>query len=127
MKMKILWILATTAAFSSGAFANSACDKPRDDFDGLYCMNKVYQQADAELNANYKKLLGKLDANGTATLKKSQLAWMEERNSSCSKRDSSQGFFVNLNCATKQTIGRAQFLQDRYRECVSSGCQNSKL
>lgn len=124
--MKLLWLLVTTAAFSNVALANSACDKPRDDFDGLYCMNKVYQEADAELNSNYKKLMAKLDAAGSAALKKGQLAWMEERNSSCSKKDS-QGFFVNLNCATKQTISRAQFLQDRYRECVSSGCQNSKL
>jgi uncharacterized protein YecT (DUF1311 family) len=124
--MKAPGIFIATAAFSSSVLANSACDKPRDDFDGLYCLNKVYQEADAELNANYKKLMPKLDSNGAVALKRSQLAWMEERNSSCSKRDN-QGFFVNLNCATQQTINRAQFLQDRYRECVSSGCQNSKL
>lgn len=114
------------AAVSTSAFANSACDKPRDDFDGLYCLNKVYQEADAELNANYKKLVAKLDKNGAAVLKNGQLAWIDERNSSCSKREGT-AFFVNLNCATKLTINRAQFLQDRYRECVSSGCQNSKL
>lgn len=124
--MKALWIFIATAAFSSGALANSACDKPRDDFDGLYCLNRVYQEADAELNANYKKLMPKLDSNAAAALRRGQFAWIEERNASCSKRDN-QGFFVNLNCATKQTISRAQFLQDRYRECVSSGCQNSKL
>lgn len=114
------------AAASTSAFANSACDKPRDDFDGLYCLNKVYQEADTELNANYKKLVAKLDKNGAAVLKNGQLAWIDERNSSCSKREGT-AFFVNLNCATKLTINRAQFLQDRYRECVSSGCQNSKL
>ncbi len=124
--MKIFVLLAMTAVLSGAAFANSACDKPRDDFDGLYCLNKVYQEADAELNANYKKLLTRLDADGAASLKKSQLAWIAERNARCSKRDN-QEFFVNLNCATQQTISRAQFLQDRYRECVSSGCQNSKL
>lgn len=124
--MRALWIFMAAALCSSGVLANSACDKPRDDFDGLYCLNKVYQEADAELNANYKKLVPKLDANGAAALKKSQLAWIAERNESCSRRDD-QGFFVNLNCATQKTISRAQFLQDRYRECVSSGCQNSKL
>ena len=124
--MKTFVLLAMTAIFSGAAFANSACDKPRDDFDGLYCLNKVYQEADAELNANYKKLLTRLDADGAASLKKGQLAWIAERNARCSKRDN-QEFFVNLNCATQQTISRAQFLQDRYRECVSSGCQNSKL
>ncbi|NTV09928.1 MAG: DUF1311 domain-containing protein [Zoogloea sp.] len=118
--------LLISVAFSGVAFANSACDKPRDDFDGLYCLNKVYHEADAELNVNYKKLVTKLDASGAAALKKGQLAWMEQRNANCSKREA-DGFFVNLGCATKQTINRAQFLQDRYRECVSSGCQNSKL
>lgn len=124
--MKSIWFFLAATSFSAAALANSACDNPRDDFDGLYCLNKVYQEADTELNANYKKLMTKLDANGAAALKKGQLAWIEERNSRCSKRES-DGFFVNLNCATKQTISRAQFLQDRYRECVSSGCQNSKL
>lgn len=36
-------------------------------------------------------------------------------------------FFVNLDCATTQTIERAQFLQSRVRECKSAGCLNSKL
>lgn len=124
--MKFGWFILAATTFSVAAFANSACDKPRNDFDGLYCLNKVYQEADAELNANYKKLMAKLDATGSAALKKGQLAWISERNSSCSRREG-DGFFVNLDCATNQTISRAQFLQDRYRECVSSGCQNSKL
>lgn len=124
--MKSVWAVLAVTMFSTSAFANSACDKPKNDFDGLYCLNKVYQEADAELNANYKKLIGKLDQKGAATLKKGQLAWIEERNSSCSRHES-DGFFVNLDCATDLTVDRAQYLQDRYRECVSSGCQNSKL
>lgn len=111
---------------SASAFANSACDTPRNDFDGLYCLNKVYQEADKELNANYKALAAKLDASGKQKLKSGQLAWISNRNDACSKRESS-GFYVNLDCATKTTIERAQFLQDRVRECVSAGCQNSKL
>ena len=93
---------------------------------GAHHLNKVYQEADAELNTNYKKLMGKLDASGAAALKKGQLAWIKERNSICSRRDGDD-FFVNMDCATGRTINRAQFLQDRYRECVSSGCLNSKL
>ncbi|MDI1363181.1 lysozyme inhibitor LprI family protein [Methylotenera sp.] len=108
------------------AFANSACDIPKNDFDGLYCLNKVYQEADKELNENYKKLTTKLDSDGKKALKFSQLSWMEERNNNCSKREAN-GFFVNLDCATSTTIKRSQFLQDRIRECSSSGCQNSKL
>lgn len=111
---------------SGAVFANSACDKPRNDFDGLYCLNKVYQEADNELNANYKKLIAKLDTEGKSTLKAGQLAWIITRNQDCSRRDG-KAFYVNLECASKTTIERSQFLQDRFRECVSSGCQNSKL
>ena len=111
---------------SSIALANSACDTPNNDFDGLYCLNKVYQEADKELNENYKKLKGKLDSEGKDLLKSGQLAWIEDRNSSCSRHDGGE-FFVNLDCATNTTIERSQFLQDRIRECVSAGCQNSKL
>lgn len=124
--MKLTWFFLAATTFSAAALANSACDKPRNDFDGLYCLNKVYQEADVELNANYKKLMVKLDPAGAATLKKGQLAWINERNLNCSRREG-DGFFVNLDCATNRTISRAQFLQDRYRECVSSGCQNSNL
>jgi len=111
---------------SGAAFANSACDKPKNDFDGLYCLNKVYQEADKELNANYKALSAKLDGAGKTALKKGQLAWIQERNKTCSKLEPDR-FFVDLECATNTTIERAQFLQNRVRECTSAGCQNSKL
>lgn len=111
---------------SGAAFANSACDVPKNDFDGLYCLNKVYQEADKELNDTYKNLSAKLDANGKKALKTGQLAWIETRNKSCSKREAND-FYVNLDCATNTTIERSRFLQDRLRECSSAGCMNSKL
>jgi len=118
--------LALLLGASGAVLANSACDKPRDDFDGLYCLNKVYQEADRELNEHYKNLSAKLDKDGKAALKAGQLAWIDDRNQRCSRRDGS-GFYVNLSCASETTIQRSQFLQDRLRECVSAGCQNSKL
>ncbi|WP_417911288.1 lysozyme inhibitor LprI family protein [Candidatus Electronema sp. PJ] len=124
MKKKL--IIALLLCSASQALANSACDKPMNDFDGLYCLNKVYQEADNELNANYKKLSEKLDSEGKKALKTGQLAWMKERNATCSRHESNE-FFVNLDCATSSTVKRSQFLQDRLRECISSGCQNSKL
>ena len=120
------WLLAFLLGPAAVALADVPCDRPRDDFDGLYCLNKVYQEADKELNANYKKLSAQLDASGKQKLKSGQLAWIANRNQNCSKREAS-GFYVNLDCATQTTIERAQFLQDRVRECVSAGCQNSKL
>ncbi len=119
-------VLSLLLCSSGVAFANSACDVPRNDFDGLYCLNKVYQEADKELNENYNKLNAKLDSDGKKKLKSSQLSWMESRNNNCSRKEETS-FFVNLDCATSTTISRSQFLQDRIRECVSSGCQNSKL
>ncbi|MBL8300975.1 MAG: DUF1311 domain-containing protein [Rhodanobacteraceae bacterium] len=115
-----------TLVFPALVFANSNCDKPVNDFDGLYCLNKVYGEADKELNDRYKELVSLLDSSGKAALKQGQLAWIKQRNSQCSRREESD-FFVNLDCATNQTIQRAQFLQDRIRECKSSGCLNSRL
>ncbi len=111
---------------SGFAAANSTCDKPKNDFDGLYCLNKVYQEADKELNENYKSLTSKLDSNGKKALKSGQLAWISDRNSRCSETRGSS-FLVDLDCAASTTIKRSQFLQDRLRECNSSGCQNSKF
>lgn len=119
-------LLALLLCASGAAFANSACDAPKNDFDDVYCLDKVYQQADKELNVNYKKLNAQLDSDGKKTLKAGQLAWIKERNNSCSKLEAN-GFYVNLDCATNTTINRSQFLQDRIRECASAGCQNSKL
>lgn len=123
---KQLTIVAAFAMAIQAAFANSNCDNPRDDFDGLYCLNKVYLQADKELNELYGKLNSKLDSSGKSTLKQGQLAWIDNRNQRCSQRDSA-GFWVNLNCATRTTIDRTQFLNDRLRECSSAGCMNSRL
>jgi len=108
------------------AAQSSNCDKPRNDFDGLYCLNKVYQQADNELNATFQKLSAQLNADGKARLKRGQLAWIRERNEECSETRG-EAFLVNLRCATETTVDRLNFLQARYRECVSSGCRNSLL
>lgn len=120
-------LFAALLVLASGtAFANSACDKPKNNFDGLYCLNKVWQEADKELNASYQKVSAQLDADGKKALKKGQLAWIANRNSTCSRLEGSE-FLVNLECATNTTIDRVRFLQDRARECSSAGCQNSKL
>lgn len=102
------------------------CDQPKNNFDGLYCLNKVYIQTDKDLNDTYQKLQAKLDPEGRKLLKSRQLAWIEKRNKQCSYHDQT-GFFVNLQCATDTTLNQLQFLQERERECVSAGCMNSKL
>jgi uncharacterized protein YecT (DUF1311 family) len=113
-------------AIACASAADSACDHPQNNFDGLYCMNKVYLQADKELNEAYGKLAKKLDAPAKKSLKSGQLKWMEERNGTCSFSDD-RGFYVNMDCATNRTVARVQFLNDRLRECESTGCQTDKL
>ncbi len=119
-------LIAALWMVSVPAFADSNCNQPKDDFDGLYCLNKVYIQADKDLNENYGKLMSKLDPAGKTLLKQGQLSWIDNRNQRCSYRNE-KGFFVNLGCATSTTIARTKFLSDRYRECISAGCFNNKL
>jgi uncharacterized protein YecT (DUF1311 family) len=102
------------------------CEKPKNDFDGLYCLNKIYVTADKELNDSYKKLVSKLEPSMKITLRDGQRKWMESRNSECSWKDE-RGFYVNMQCATDKTVERRNFLDDRYRECVAVGCQAGKL
>ena len=124
--MKKAWGFLIAASLLGSAAAHADCDRPKNDFDDLYCLDKVYIQADKDLNDEYAKLSKQLDANGKAALKHGQLAWIKSRNEQCSMKDD-HGFWVNLDCATQTTIGRTQFLQDRNRECASAGCMPSKL
>ncbi len=112
--------------FFSSAWADN-CDKPKDDFDGLYCLNKVYQEADAELNKSYKTLRTFLNERQKERLMDTQRAWIKERNEKCSYHDEEHGFFVNLSCTTEMTVSRTNVLNDRIRECKATGCQESKL
>jgi len=125
--MKKNMLVAFFLGLSLPLLAQSSCDHPKNDFDGLYCLNKIWIEADHNLNDTYKKLSLKLDANGKTALKRGQLAWIASRNSACSKNDPKDGFFVNLDCATRMTIDRTKFIEDRYRECAAAGCMNSKL
>jgi uncharacterized protein YecT (DUF1311 family) len=119
-------VVALLLSLSTTAFANSNCDHPVNDFDGLYCMSKVFFEADKELNQNYAELVSKIDAAGKTQLKRGQLDWIKTRNRLCSRREDTQ-FFVNMQCVSEQTISRSEFLRSRIRECASAGCQNSKL
>ncbi len=123
-EMKVFIFL--TMMFSSVSVFADNCSKPRDDFDGLYCLNKVYGEADKELNVVYKKLRTLLTDNEKSTLKKTQLKWIKNRNSSCSLRKG-PNFFVSLGCTTNMTVSRTNSIRDRIRECKATGCQSSKL
>ena len=120
--------LLTSAAFMFPMLSWGAqnCDKPNNDFDGLYCLTKVYLEADKELNNSYNKLSKLLNKQQKATLKRGQLAWMRDRNDRCSYNDD-EGFFVNMGCATRKTTTRVNFLNERVRECNAGSCRDSRL
>lgn len=118
-------ILVTTSMLTPLVFADN-CDKPRDDFDGLYCLNKVYQESDKELNEAYTELRKFLNDEEKKQLKKTQITWIKQRNNNCSFRKD-ENFFVSLGCTTKTTVSRTNTLKDRIRECKATGCQPSKL
>lgn len=123
--MKLLLALLALA-LAGPALAVSACERAKNDFDGLNCLNKRYQQADAELNAAYKALVAKLDVRGREMLRQNQLRWMAERNASCTLRQE-EAFFIDLDCARRVTSARTRFLKDRAGECIRTGCMNDRL
>lgn len=114
------------ALIPSTASAAQQCDNPRNDFDGLYCLSKVYQEADKDLNASYGKLVKYLNREQKAILKRGQLAWMRDRNSSCSEY-TDDSFLVDMRCATNTTTNRVNFLNERLRECRAGDCRTSRL
>ena len=109
----------------SGSAAHADCGA-KNEFEDVYCYAKQYVASDDALNAAYKALTGKLDANQKSVLKKSQLAWIKKRNAECGSTDS-EGYSVDLSCAVDFTETRTQFLKDRTAECDAGACDADKL
>jgi len=124
--------LAVVALFAGLALqlgsspARADCSTSKNEFEDVYCYAKIYIDSDNDLNAAYKALTGKLDADNKSVLKKSQLAWMKKRNDECGQRDS-DGYYVDLSCAVDFTRNRTQFLKDRKAECDSGTCDAAKM
>ncbi len=118
--------LTVVASLLWAATTWADCTKTTSDYDVVYCGTKLYLQADKELNDSYQKLAGKLNSDGKQRLKAGQLAWIETRNRQCTETRG-ESILVDLDCATRTTVERTQFLTDRQRECLSTGCVNSKL
>ncbi|WP_288480832.1 lysozyme inhibitor LprI family protein [uncultured Deinococcus sp.] len=126
---RMLWSAALLPVLALGtpAQAQQSCNAPQGTFDRVYCDAKVLVRADDELNVSYQKLLGRLNAAGQQLLRQSQRAWLAQRNRDCVEVDPQRGSVVFSDCAVEATTSRLNFLNDRLRECASSGCQNSRL
>ena len=100
------------------------CDKARNTYDDIYCTNKIYASADADLNKNYQQLRHQLTETQQKILKKSQLAWIRHRDAECT--DDQQNS-VNVQCRLSTTQERNHWLVERLRECQTIGCKTTRL
>ena len=100
------------------------CDKARNTYDDIYCTNKIYASADADLNKNYQQLRQQLNETQQKILKKAQLAWIRHRDASCT--DSQQNS-VDVQCRLTTTQERNHWLLERLRECQTVGCKTTRL
>ena len=110
-------------AMATLSFADN-CDSARNTYDDIYCTNKIYASADADLNKNYQQLRTKLTNTQQKVLKKSQLAWIRHRDAECT--DDAQSS-VNVQCRLTTTQDRKHGLQERLRECQTVGCKTTRL
>lgn len=121
--MKRMFMALGLVVMASPAFADN-CDTARNTYDAVYCDGKVYASADNELNKNYQLLRSKLNAQQKGILKKSQLAWIRDRDDSCTDR-SDNGVYTR--CQLSKTQERNSWLRERIRECQTIGCKTSSL
>ncbi|WP_425146067.1 lysozyme inhibitor LprI family protein [Deinococcus sp.] len=121
------FVLIASMALTGTAHAQYNCTVPGNSFDDVYCLTRVYVKADDELTVAYQRLLKRLPASAQATLRRTERAWIASRNADCTAQDSRRGDIIYIGCAVDRTISRTNFLNDRYRECVSVGCQPAKL
>lgn len=119
----LLWAGLT---LPGAAGAQNNCDGSLSDFDAVYCYQKLYVQADRDLNAVYTRLLVVLPVGARERLRAAQRTWIRQRDTaSVLTRD---GFtYVSVDRATEMTVARTNELTDRLRECQSSGCRLSLL
>ena len=113
-------------AVAAAPARTASCDNPRTDFDNLYCERKVFMQADSDLNLVYNRLRARLNPTDKKTLLTAQRGWIRERDNECGATDDNT-IRVDIECAKTKTIARTNWLNDRLRECTSSGCRSSLL
>lgn len=119
--------LATSLTLTGTAQAQNNCNTPGNSFEDVYCLSKVFVKADDDLNAAYQKLLKRLSPAAQVTLRRTQRTWLTARNTTCTENDAKLGAVIYMDCAVDRTTSRSNFLNDRLRECLSSGCQPAKL
>lgn len=124
MKTKLA-LVVLLAGLSWAAHADN-CDHVRNSYDAVHCNNKMYVNADNELNKNYQELQSKLSTQQKSILKHSQLVWIKNRDQNCSG-ESNVGTVIYTVCQLHKTQERNSWLRERLRECKTIGCKTSSL
>lgn len=80
------------------------------------CFNRAYKQADAELNAVYRRIMAVLNEDGKTKLRSAQRAWIAYRDAACAAeaspyRDGSAFGDVELACLEAATRQRVEFMK----------------
>jgi uncharacterized protein YecT (DUF1311 family) len=117
-----MWLLCLLT-YSGVSFANN-CENPRNSYDDIYCVNKVFHDADRELNQSYSTLRTYLNDQQKMLLKRSQLAWIRQRDSNCANEEQRTVF---VHCNLEETTSRNAWLRERIRECKTVGCKTAHL
>lgn len=122
MYQQMMGVLVLSVFSAVAGAAN--CENPRNTYDDVYCLNKIYASADNELNQNYQSLRSYLNTAQKNRLKTAQLAWIRQRDRNCSDDAAN---IVYVRCNLDQTVQRSAWLRERIRECKTVGCQNRQL
>ena len=78
-----LLLLLSPAAAQEKKKPATPCDDAGSQFELNQCAGREYKAADAELNVTYQRLAAKLDAEGRASLKAAEAAWLKYRDANC--------------------------------------------
>jgi uncharacterized protein YecT (DUF1311 family) len=125
MRRKTLATSSLFAVLSLVAFAARAegeCDRYKTAYDKTYCFSKLFVESDKELNEVYGKLAGAIKPEVKAELRKTQLAWIQHRDATCS-----QAGTINVDCNYRVNRERAEYLRDRLRECTAGNCRDDAI
>ena len=96
-------------------------ENPRNRYDNIYYINKIFA---SDLNKSYMELSRYLNREQKTILKRSQVAWIKDRDANCSSKERGA---VYVNCNTEQTIERNAWLRKWIREWKMANCQTNNL
>ena len=85
----------------------------------LTCLSTAYERWDKELNANYSKLMEKLDPEGKRTLKAAQLAWLKYRDSEFKLLDQIYSKLDGTMYLVMRSADRVEIVRKRAMELAS--------